>query len=124
MRKATARLSSLSDGLFAHGSRIIASFDHPRRRSDPLTFRSAGSDWERRHLLFVAYLSANPARAAQYAQLKRELAQRFGSERVAYVDAKDDFIDETFGLRTTGQHAQGGFRSISTPSRHPLDLGS
>lgn len=59
---------------------------------------SAGSDWEHRHLLFVAYLSANPERAAQYAQLKRELAQRFGGERVAYTDAKDDFIDETLRL--------------------------
>jgi GrpB-like predicted nucleotidyltransferase (UPF0157 family) len=59
---------------------------------------SAGSDWERRHLLFVAYLSANPEHAAQYAELKRELAQRFGRNRVAYTNAKDDFIVETLRL--------------------------
>jgi GrpB-like predicted nucleotidyltransferase (UPF0157 family) len=59
---------------------------------------SAGSDWERRHLLFVAYLSANSERSAQYAEVKRELAQRFGTKRVAYTDAKDHFIDETLRL--------------------------
>ncbi|CAN5660409.1 hypothetical protein BH24ACT26_BH24ACT26_01290 [soil metagenome] len=56
---------------------------------------SAGSKWERDHLLFVAYLRTHPDRAAAYATLKGELAARFGSERESYTNAKDGFIAET-----------------------------
>ena len=59
---------------------------------------SAGSDWERQHLLFVEYLRAHPEHAAEYAQLKRELARRVASDRVRYTDAKDDFIQHVLEL--------------------------
>jgi GrpB-like predicted nucleotidyltransferase (UPF0157 family) len=55
----------------------------------------SGSDWEREHLLFPAFLRASPDRAAEYAALKRELAARYGRDRVGYNDAKTDFIAET-----------------------------
>ena len=42
---------------------------------------SAGSEWEREHLLFVAFLRAHPEQAAGYGRLKRELARRFGRDR-------------------------------------------
>lgn len=59
---------------------------------------SYGSSWERRHLLFVAYLRAHADRAAQYAQLKRELAERFRTDRIQYTNAKDGFIAQTLVL--------------------------
>ncbi|MFN2389260.1 MAG: GrpB family protein [Actinomycetota bacterium] len=59
---------------------------------------TAGSDWERRHLLFVDYLKAHPDRAEEYGRLKKELAGRFENDREAYTDAKDDFIAETLNL--------------------------
>jgi GrpB-like predicted nucleotidyltransferase (UPF0157 family) len=49
-------------------------------------------DWDR-HLAFRDRLRANPERAAAYARLKRELAIRFAADRLAYTDAKSDFIE-------------------------------
>ncbi len=46
-----------------------------------------------RHLIFRDYLRANPAIAAQYAELKKELAVRFRNDREAYTDAKSEFIN-------------------------------
>jgi GrpB-like predicted nucleotidyltransferase (UPF0157 family) len=51
-----------------------------------------GSLWERDHLLFRDYLRAHPDEAAAYGWLKRELAPRFATDRIAYTDAKDPFI--------------------------------
>lgn len=59
---------------------------------------SAGSKWEHDHLLLVAYLSQHPVRADEYATLKRELASRFGDNRLAYTDAKDGFIADTLEM--------------------------
>ncbi len=52
----------------------------------------AGSAWERGHLLFRDYLRAHPAARDAYAELKRELAQRYPNDRLAYTDAKSAFI--------------------------------
>lgn len=65
---------------------------------------SFASQWERRHLLFVAYLRGHPDDAAAYARLKRKLADRFARNRMRYVDGKDDFIAET--LRRAEQWAE------------------
>jgi GrpB-like predicted nucleotidyltransferase (UPF0157 family) len=46
----------------------------------------------RRHLFFRDYLRSHPASAAEYAALKNELAQKFGSDREGYTNAKTDFI--------------------------------
>lgn len=59
---------------------------------------SAGSDWERVHLLFRDYLRAHPERARAYAVLKRDLARRHTSDRITYTDAKTDFIAESLDL--------------------------
>lgn len=56
---------------------------------------AAGSAWERDHLLFRDYLRAHPRRGEEYAGLKRELAVRHREDRIAYNDAKTDFIRET-----------------------------
>lgn len=46
-----------------------------------------------RHLAFRDWLRAHPDGAAAYAQLKRELAMRFSADRLAYTEAKSDFIE-------------------------------
>lgn len=53
---------------------------------------SAGSAWERDHLLFVAYLRAHPAERAAYGRLKADLASRYGNERLAYTEGKGRFV--------------------------------
>ncbi|MFN2418646.1 MAG: GrpB family protein [Candidatus Limnocylindria bacterium] len=52
----------------------------------------AGSASERGHLLFHDYLRAHPAARDAYTELKRELAQRYPNDRLAYTDAKSAFI--------------------------------
>lgn len=46
----------------------------------------------RRHILFRDYLRVHPADAQAYADLKRRLASQFVDDRVAYTEAKTDFI--------------------------------
>ena len=53
----------------------------------------AGSDWERRHLLFRDYLREQPDEAARYASLKRRLAPAFRLDREGYVAAKSEYIE-------------------------------
>jgi GrpB-like predicted nucleotidyltransferase (UPF0157 family)/8-oxo-dGTP pyrophosphatase MutT (NUDIX family) len=53
---------------------------------------AAGHPEIARHLDFAAHLRAHPADAAAYADLKRELAQRFPNDTAAYTDAKSGFI--------------------------------
>jgi GrpB-like predicted nucleotidyltransferase (UPF0157 family) len=59
----------------------------------------------RRHLLLRDFLRANPARAAEYAALKRTLAVRFREDREAYAEGKSELIasmlaDAVRGSRT------------------------
>ena len=42
--------------------------------------------------LFREYLRLHPESAQQYDVLKRELAAKFGSDRVGYTDAKEPFV--------------------------------
>lgn len=55
-----------------------------------------GELWQR--LLFRDYLRANPAAAGRYERLKRELAQRFRSDREAYTEAKSAFVEEIMAV--------------------------
>ena len=68
---------------------------------------SAGSEWERNHLLFVAYLKAHPDRTAQYERHKKELTARFGSDRESYTNAKANFIAETLELAERWAEREG-----------------
>jgi GrpB-like predicted nucleotidyltransferase (UPF0157 family) len=45
-------------------------------------------------LLFRDYLIEHPAEAARYEALKRELADQFPTNREAYTNGKNAFIDE------------------------------
>lgn len=57
----------------------------------------------RRHLAFRDYLRRHPQAAAAYAQLKRELAERFRLDREAYVEHKTGFINEILLLASEGE---------------------
>lgn len=48
----------------------------------------------KRHILFRDYLRNYPEDAKQYGDLKLELAQRFQNDRLAYTNAKGDFVRE------------------------------
>jgi GrpB-like predicted nucleotidyltransferase (UPF0157 family) len=49
-------------------------------------------EWHR-HLAFRDWLRTHQDGAAAYASLKRDLAQRFAGDRLAYTEAKSDFIE-------------------------------
>lgn len=53
---------------------------------------TAGSVWETDHLLFRDYLRAHPDTRDAYGSLKLVLASRYRDDRLAYTDAKTDFI--------------------------------
>lgn len=53
---------------------------------------SAGSGWERDHLLFRDYLRAAPDVAADYQALKYRLAGEHTDDRLAYAEAKTEFV--------------------------------
>lgn len=63
-----------------------------RTRDVHLHVCASGSAWEREHLLFRDYLRAHPDLAEAYGRLKEELARRHATDRLAYTDAKSNFI--------------------------------
>ena len=52
-----------------------------------------GSDFWTRAVLFRDYLRAHPDVAQEYSTLKYSLAERYRNDRVAYTEAKSDFIE-------------------------------
>ncbi len=64
----------------------------PETRREHIHVRKAGSWGEQFALLFRDYLRLHPNEAAEYAWLKRDLAERYGDERHAYTEAKNPFI--------------------------------
>jgi len=56
--------------------------------------RSGPSPTVQRYLDFRSYLTAHPAEANAYAQLKRKLARQFPHDIDGYMAGKDDFIKE------------------------------
>ena len=53
---------------------------------------NAGSAWERRHLLFVAYLRADAGARETYLHAKQSALARWADDRIAYTEAKDEVI--------------------------------
>jgi len=70
---------------------------HPSRRTHHLHLIPKQSPRFRDELAFRDHLRSHPTAAAEYAELKRELAARFEDDREAYTDAKTDFIRRTLG---------------------------
>ena len=48
----------------------------------------------RRHILLRNYLRYHPAEVSAYANLKWSLFARFGNDRAAYIQGKDDFVKQ------------------------------
>lgn len=47
-----------------------------------------------KHILFRDYLRAHPEVAAEYFELKKRLADKYGRDRIGYTDAKSEFIEK------------------------------
>ena len=66
------------------------------RKGDPRTFHlhlySHGHPEIEWHLRFRDYLRLHPEAAREYEQLKRALAEKYRNDRVAYTEAKSEFI--------------------------------
>jgi GrpB-like predicted nucleotidyltransferase (UPF0157 family) len=64
------------------------------RRTHHLHMLLAGSDELRNHLAFRDYLLQNSDAAAEYDRLKKELANKYGNDRDAYLDGKAEFVEK------------------------------
>lgn len=82
---------------YAFGERSMSEPDHrffsAPGRTAHIHVCPAGSEWERRHILFRDYLRKHPEAADRYANVKYQLAGRYRTEREQYANAKTDFID-------------------------------
>ena len=65
----------------------------PRSHQVHMTILS--SDFWNDHILFRDLLRAHPGTARKYGHLKRTLAKTFRNDRIAYTDAKSEFIQST-----------------------------
>ena len=73
---------------------IIATFGLRRRsiRLVQIHVCPVGIDWEHNHLRFRDRLRTEPDLAASYEELKRRLAVEHRDDRMAYNEAKTNFI--------------------------------
>ena len=71
----------------------------------------------KRHILFRDYLRGNSQTADAYACMKTSAAERFFNDRIAYTNAKSEFVEQVIGLaRAKGQFTHGS-ESIVKPAR-------
>ncbi len=87
------------DPLLAAGYRLrVRERGHRMLRTPELDVHvhvcSAGSEWERRHVLFRDWLRHDAADREAYLGLKRELASRDWSDMNEYADAKSSLVTE------------------------------
>ncbi|MER8395184.1 GrpB family protein [Mesorhizobium sp. M1340] len=76
-------------------------FTHPGRLPAHHLYVCAAANPELgRHIVFRDYLRANPDVAKTYGLLKKRLADRFGSDREGYSNAKTAFIAEALSKRS------------------------
>ena len=62
-------------------------------RSHHIHLVEHGGDFWERHIAFRDVLRARPDLVRQYSELKRELAAKFGDDRIGYTEAKTPFIE-------------------------------
>lgn len=67
------------------------------RRTHQIHMVEVGSEFWERHLLFRDYLREHPEEARDYYELKLRLAERFGTDRLGYNEAKTEFIRSAEG---------------------------
>ena len=93
----STQIQAMADIGYEHfGEYGLAGRDYFVKSSPPVChlhcYPESHPDWER-HLAFRDWLRAHPDGAAAYGTLKRDLALRFPNDRMAYTDAKSDFIE-------------------------------
>jgi GrpB-like predicted nucleotidyltransferase (UPF0157 family) len=78
------------------GSPDLHFFGKPseRPRSHHVHVCEAGSEQEFRHLAVRDFLRTDSAEVARYAALKREIAAKHPQDRLAYIDAKEEYLTE------------------------------
>ncbi len=87
-------------GYEAHGEFGIPGRRYFRRdnafgdRTHQIHAFAQGSPQIARHLAFRDYILNNPDTAQAYSDLKRELAAKYPNDSEAYMDGKDEFIQE------------------------------
>jgi len=81
----------------------------PGERRTHIHVRRSGSFAEQFALLFRDFLRVHNARAAEYAELKHQLAEKFAApgQRNAYVEAKKPFIWATIQLADAWAQSEG-----------------
>ena len=100
MDESRAATQPLLDAGFAKGRENFADwryFDiegHPPDENVHLHVVPFGGQRWNRYLLFRDYLRTQGDAARAYAELKLALAQEFGRDRLGYVEAKTDFVNE------------------------------
>ena len=63
----------------------------------------SGNEAHANHVVFRDYLQSHPEAAAEYAALKLGLADRYGDDRVAYTDAKSEFVTRSLEVARSPQ---------------------
>ncbi|HEX7956021.1 MAG TPA: GrpB family protein [Pyrinomonadaceae bacterium] len=76
------------------GRRYFRKDDREGIRTHHIHAFEAGSAEASRHLAFRDYMTAHPADAQKYSELKRRLAEEHPHSPDGYMDGKDDFIKE------------------------------
>ena len=84
---------------------IIRQPNHSRRAH--IHILEPGSSWMQERLAFRDYLRQQPEIAAEYARLKRQLAEQFPDDRVAYTEAKGNFIRRINALAQQAPSSEG-----------------
>jgi GrpB-like predicted nucleotidyltransferase (UPF0157 family) len=77
-----------------------------RPRSHHLHVCEAGSEHEFRHLALRDYLRGHPDEAATYAAVKREAAERAQHDRLAYIEAKEEYVRDLEARAVTWARAR------------------
>lgn len=65
------------------------------------------SDFWQRHLLFRDYLREHPKEGRNYYELKIRLAERFGTDRLGYNEAKTEFIESALARARAAKSERG-----------------
>lgn len=65
----------------------------PHSNGFHLHLMKEGSRFQEKHILFRDWLCAHPADAEAYKELKISLSEKYRNDRVAYTDAKTEFIN-------------------------------
>ena len=86
-------------------------------RTHHLSLAKAGSTFWCRQIAFRDYMRADREAAAQYADLKIELASRYPNDRNAYIDAKEPFILGFLHELGFSEAQQGAAADADTPHR-------